>query len=453
MLPSRDCSVLSPMALKLIKRRSKPAKPDYAAMAEQERRQNLHVTTRQCVSGWNNTIAKNRMERQTRLQREAEVEEQRKRVIDDEEKKVQKLKRQAAVAEARKAEFMQRTEVRGVNAQLKLQETRQENEYIQVFKERKKIEEMRRQVAFDDEQKRVHDVMLAKEEKVRRERREKAIATAEEFKRQRELKEEEASRIKEELIQDQLLLTKQMKLELKQEQEAKAARLRMTKQHQMETRRQNETLLVFKERAEDVEAEEDLRIMRLAEKTMDEQDARRAYEEKRKRDRLAARQKVIDVEARRQMAQKKVQQDFLDKQLREQHEKETKNLAVLTARRRQIDDERRRDYLETTAIQEAKKKEKMIRKGKRRFPVAGEDEQDRIARQHDIEHHRVDLDIQEFNIRLVREKKEREAAVIEREKLEFQQQQDEQDEALRRAQEYAVALLARAQEEDDAFHY
>jgi hypothetical protein len=68
------------------------------------------------TSSWQNTIARNRLDRHTSLQRAAEAEEQRKLSIDGEEKKFQKLKRQARLAEAATIAFSQRPEVRAVNS-------------------------------------------------------------------------------------------------------------------------------------------------------------------------------------------------------------------------------------------------------------------------------------------------------------------------------------------------
>ena len=448
-LPTRDYSVLDQRTLKLIKKRSKPPKPDYEAIAAREKREETHKHMRTVVGGWRNTIAQNRIDRQTRLKNEAEAEERRKQLIDEEEKKIQKLKRAAALAEARKAEFAQRPEVRDVNSQLLVHEVQLENEQIQAFKERKKIEEMKKQIKFDEEYNERYRKMVENENRIRRERREKAIRVAAEFKRQKEEKEERLEREKEENMKDEILIAQQMKLELEKEQEAIAERKRLTRQHIMETMQQNQFMMKYKDKMKEVEREEDRRLRALQEKTMDEQDERRAAEAKRRQDKLDAQQKLIDAEARRQMATKKVQQDFLEKQQREQYEKESKEIAALSARRNKFVEERRRDYLEAMAQKEAAAKAKRDRqKNKRRFPNMAEQEEDRLIRRRYEERRQMDRDLRAFQLQQAEEKRERERAEAERTKLEFKKMIDDDLDDLERVKEYARTLLRKAQEDD-----
>lgn len=445
-LPQRDYSVLSPAALNLIKKRSRPEEPDYEAIADRERRQRTHATMRTIVGGWHNTIAQDRIDRQTRLQKEAEAEEQRKVLIDQEERRIQKLKRQAELAEARKAEFAQRPEVRAVNAQLFLQEVRMENEMIQAANERKKIEEMRKQLAFDEQHREEYRKMVENEERIRRERRQRAIEVAEEFKRQKVEKEERLEHEKEENMRDELLIAEQMKLELEKEREAILERKRKERENMMDAKRQNDLILRYKEKMKDVEKEEDRRLRELFAKTLDEQDERRAAEEKRKHDRLNARQALIDAEAKRQMATRKVEQDFLDKQLREQYEKESKAIAELTAKQQRLQEERRKEFLESMALKESKKRERLERlKNKRKFPNAQELEEDRIFEQRILERKRITKEVYDFRLKQIQEKKEREAAEAERNRLEFQKMLDDDADYLARAREYGRTVLGQAQ--------
>lgn len=453
-LPQRDYSVLSPMALRMIQRRAKPEEPDYEAIADRERRQRTHATMRSLVSGWTNTIASNRLDRQTRLQREAEAEEQRRVAIDEEEKRIRKLKRQAALAEAQKAEFAQRPEVRAVNAQLLELEVRAENEHIQAVKERKKLEEMRKQVAFDEQHRREYEKMCANEDRIRRERREKARQVAEEFKRQKVEKEELKEREKEENMIDEQLIAQQMKLELQREEEARIEKQRKMRQDMMDNVRQNELIMRHKEKMKAVEEEENRRLRELFAKTLDEQDERREAEEKRKRDRLNARQALIDAEAKRQMETRKTQEDFLEKQQREQYEKDRKALEELAARRQRLQEERRKDYLEAMALKEAKKKEKLERtKNKSKFPNAQELEEDRKFEQRLLERKRITKEVADFRLKQMQEKKEREAAEAERARLEYQKMLDDDAAYLARAQEYAKTVLGQAQEDNDDLRY
>ena len=114
-LPDRDYSVLTSREYVQLKNRSKPQQPDAAALAEIERRRETHHRLKTTVSGWHNTVESDRREPQRRLQREAYAEEQRRVLMDEEEEKVQKLKREAKLAEARTVAFPQRSEVRDVN--------------------------------------------------------------------------------------------------------------------------------------------------------------------------------------------------------------------------------------------------------------------------------------------------------------------------------------------------
>ena len=89
-IPTRDYAVLTPRMLRTIQKRAQPPQPDLEAEAEKKRKMDQHNTTKQLVSAWPNTIARNRIERQTRLQNEKDQEEKRKQQLDLEEKKIQK---------------------------------------------------------------------------------------------------------------------------------------------------------------------------------------------------------------------------------------------------------------------------------------------------------------------------------------------------------------------------
>jgi hypothetical protein len=91
-------------------------------MPNKKRSRQRHLHTTRLVSSWTNTIASNRSDRQTRLQRAKEAAEARKIEMDDQERKFQKLRRQAQLAAASKSEFAQRPEVRAVHSQLLLHE-------------------------------------------------------------------------------------------------------------------------------------------------------------------------------------------------------------------------------------------------------------------------------------------------------------------------------------------
>jgi hypothetical protein len=85
-VPTRDYSILSPGQFHQLKQRAAPFQPDRSLEAEKELQRTRHGQMTTLVSSWTNTIARNRMDRQTRLLREKEAEEQRKVLIDEEEK-------------------------------------------------------------------------------------------------------------------------------------------------------------------------------------------------------------------------------------------------------------------------------------------------------------------------------------------------------------------------------
>ena len=104
-IPDRDYSILTPMQLRKLKQRAQPPEKNNALAEELEQTRTKHEKTMAIVSGWKNTIARNRMERQTRLQKEKEAEEQRKLQIDEEE-----------ITKAEKASCTRRSKEKGVRS-------------------------------------------------------------------------------------------------------------------------------------------------------------------------------------------------------------------------------------------------------------------------------------------------------------------------------------------------
>jgi hypothetical protein len=172
----RDYSVLTPRQYRIISARADRPQPDTEAQDEINHRRKLHRHLQTTVADWNNTITNNRHERQTRLQREAAAEEQRRAAIDLEERKYRKLKRDAKLAEARTLGFLERPEVRAVNSQLLLHEVQLERDMQVEAKERKHLEEMRRQMKFDEQYRQRYEEMMEFENRQLRERRQKAAA-------------------------------------------------------------------------------------------------------------------------------------------------------------------------------------------------------------------------------------------------------------------------------------
>ncbi|OHT06625.1 hypothetical protein TRFO_25302 [Tritrichomonas foetus] len=200
----------------------------------------------------------------------------------------------------------------------------------------------------------------------------------------------------------------------------------------------------------EMEEMEDAKIRQLEIETMDEEDRRREFDEKRRRDKLLARESLIEAERQRQLAAKTQQQDFLDKQLAEQHEKEMKELEQIRNKQTRLLDERRRDYLQTMSIKKEMEKEKHDRKyNKHPFPFDGNTLLEDEARTRDVKKMQNLKDLQKFQLQQAKEKREREEAEKERERLEFMYERQKDEEELAMAQDYARRLLAQADQDDD----
>jgi hypothetical protein len=202
---------------------------------------------------------------------------------------------------------------------------------------------------------------------------------------------------------------------------------------------------------QDLDELEERKILQMRATILDEQDERRAAEAKRKADKLATQQKLIDAEAARQMATRREQQDFLDKQLAEDYAKEKAKIETMRAERQRINDERRRDYLATIAASESHAKTKYVRQThKTEFPFDGVDAEAEAMRLRDTKRMWAQKELKEFQARQAREKKEREFSEREREKLEMQHRLDEEADTMRRVQDYAISVLQKAREKDEA---
>lgn len=452
-LPSRDYSILSPTQLNILKQRARPIGRDTSLDEEIERRHQRHQATSSLIAAWPNTITRNRIDRQTRLKREKDAEEQRKQAIDQEEKRIQKLKRESQLSEARKAEFAQRAEVRAVNAQLLLHEVQMEREIQQSYKEKQRLIEMKKQIEEDERLEREHQQLVEKEEAIKRERRLKAMETAKGFKKQLEEKEERKAAQRDADFEEEVILLQHMQKEAALEREAVARQKELARKQMEDSIRENTLMIRYKDQMKKIDELEDAKIQKLAIEIMDEEDRRKALDEKRKRDKLLARESLIEAERQRQIATKTQQQDFLDKQLNEQHEKELKELEQIRKKQTRLLDERRRDYLQSMALKNEMEKEKTYRKyNKQPFPFDGNTILEDQARERDMKKMQNLRDLQKFQLQQMREKKEREAAEKEREKLEFLHERQKDEEELQIAQDYAKKLLEKADAEDNDFY-
>jgi hypothetical protein len=432
-----------------VKRRSKPPKPDSEAIAEQERRRETHTRLTTITSTWPNTIARNRRERQTRLQREAEAEEERRRQIDIEEKKVQKLHRQAKLAEAATTGFLQRPEVRAVNAQLLLHEVQLERDEQLLAKEQKRIAAQRRQIEFDEEYRTQYEGMVEHEMAALREQEARALAVAEDLKRQKLEKEQQTQLQAEERHEEERILLEHFAWEVEQDRIRQDETKRRARQFQNEVTARNAQMLLYRESLVDLEDIEERRIREERERVMDEEDERRAEEARRKEERVAAQQRLIDAEAQRQLETKREQQDFLQKQLDEQHEKEQREIEEILQRRRRLAEERRSDFLESRVLVDTRRKTKKQREAERsEFPLPPAPEDAEMERR-GVARQRAARDTQGFQRQQMQEKKEREAAEKERERLEWNHKFQQDEAFLQRAQQYACDVLKKAQQDED----
>lgn len=451
-IPTRDYSILSPRQFRVIKDRTKPIGTDRSAEIERQKNYQKHQTTQSLTSLWPNTIARNRIDKQTRLQREKEAEEERKKLIDAEEKKIQKLKRQASLAEASKYEFQQRPEVRAVNAQLLLHEVQEEREMQKAFRERRQLEEMKQQIREDEERALAYERAVENENKIRRERREKAIKNARELRQQRDQVRQLKQEQKAQDFEEELILAEHMKKELEVELETTRLAKLAARRHNEEQMRENSQMIQFKKKMEEIDREEDRRLIQLQIEKMDREDEQKAVEEKKKREKLIAQEAIYEAERQRQLKIKEQEKDFLDKQIAEQQEKAAREVEQVRMRQQKLIEERRRDFQESLQLKEQKQqrlKEKRINNGDMQFPVdprtaraeeeAWEREQQRMQ---------ANRELALFQMRQMKEKREREKAEKERARLEIQKEIEREQQEMEMAQEYARNMLAQAQSED-----
>jgi hypothetical protein len=163
--------------------------------------------------------------------------------------------------------------------------------------------------------------------------------------------------------------------------------------------------------------------------------------------RRAERQAVLDgMTARQQEALARVSAQraaFDDRQGELQFRKERAAVEALREKERTLRDERHREFLESRALLEARR----AARGAAPFPLGGAalaDEEAVAARE--AERARELRDIADFQRRQAQEKREREAAEKEREKLEYRRSMDVDAQRTAQAQEYARDMLLQARQ-------
>jgi hypothetical protein len=317
----------------------------------------------------------------------------------------------------------------------------------ETFVEKRKIIEMQRQMAEDQEAEERYRRMCEKEEKIRKERRQKAIEVAEGFRQQREYKIMKKQQEKEEQIEDDLFL-RQEYIRAEEAEKEIARRKKAEERMKMEqSMKENKEMEFFKKRKAEIEKKEDQKILEMFIKQMDEQDARAMASKKAKQDKLLARQSLIDAEAKRQAATKKVEEDFLEKQLEEQYKKEAEHIAALTAQKEKLQQERHRDMVEAMRLQRLQEQRK---KTKVYFPDDSVDEATQDSFDRILKKLQNQKEIAAFQKKQAQEKREREQAEREREKLEYEAELEKDREDMYIAQEYARKLLAQYKDDEYA---
>jgi hypothetical protein len=303
---------------------------------------------------------------------------------------------------------------------------------------------------FDNDYRRRYEMMVENEMRILRERREKAAVTADEMKRQKVEKEAQTRDRKAQDRSDGILVAKHMEWEAECEQQRNAAKRRRAREDNEANKRYNDELRRNRDRMQEMEGEEERRVFEMRGRMLDEEDARKAAEIKRRDDRLQAQQHLIDAEANRQIATRKVQEDFLDKQVQEQFVKDQQKVEQIVSRKKQFEEARRKEYGEVVAMKDEEKKRKFkAAKRKRPFVGDGHDPELEAAERRERERRARTKEIELYQRRQIHEKKEREAAEKERERLEVQHGFDDHHAFLQRAQQYAAEMLRKAQERED----
>lgn len=435
----RDASVISSSDMARIKRYSMFKERDTGVDPLNASLSLKHQKTLQVTETWGNSIANNRLARLNRLQQLKEEHERELQEIDAREKAVQKEARKKALEEAEAKRFAEKPEIRAVHAQLLLHEVQKEREMQIALKEKRKAmlkEQEEREVQAERESLRQAE---EKEREIARKRREQNIRVAEEFKRQRDEAAQRKLLEKQEEVEDERELAREAQRQLQEEARIEAHRRAIARQNVEDIVRGNETILQFRERQRRIEQLEDERIKQQSIALQDEQERRAAAEKAMRQQKQAAIDALIQKGQEIYETQKQEQRTFEDLQFELQFQKDRKEIESIQAKQERLRQERHKEYLDAQAKIDAKKRQK---KPKKTFPL-----DERIIEQEDasytLERKKLDhlKEIAAFQQQQIREKKEREAADREREKLEFNREIELEEQKTREVQEYATQTL------------
>lgn len=438
----KDTVILKKTDMLRIQNRSRPATA-YDAEEAQYRTRSIsnHDKTLMVTDTWENSIANQRKNRITRLQKLAEEHEAELVKMDDDEKAFQKQKRRDQLAAAQHAKFLEKPEIRNVHAKLLLHEIIKERDHQLLYKERKKeVEQIREDRQIEEERRRLR-AAEEREKEIARQRREKAIRVAEGFKQQRLEAQERKMRVRSEEIEEEELLAKEAQRLLLDEAEQNERRKQMLAANAADNRKQNDQLIAFRERREALEEIEEKRILEQKLKLDEDMERRAEADRKRRLERQNAIDQLIDKGAQKLAKINSKKQVFEDKQYDLQFRKDQAQVESIKARQARLNEERRAEYLESHAKLEEKRK----RKGQNTKTTFPEDEvTTRSVDQsfiYEQERQKSLQDLANFQLAQAREKKEREEAEKERRRLEYLHQIELDEQRTREAQEYALEML------------
>lgn len=437
-LAQRDCSYLTPPTYDKILKRSRPPQRDTSFDDEMFALKTRHDNTVTETANWPNTIVRNRIEKQTRLQKEKEEEELEKLKIDEDEKNIRKAQRKEALEIAEQKRLAQQPEIRSVNSQLMLQEVQRERMKQQRFTEARNINEMKRQIVDDATIKREYLEECERENQKQREIKQKARDTAEGFKAQKIAAEErKLKKIDAEVADDRVFLEQtllQVEEDKKQAIAKKQRDFLFAKQVQLE----NIEIAKAKDRLSEIDIVEDKRIQEIQLRAQEDQIHRREIANKKKEDLFASRDGLYEAARTRQASLRSVQDEFYDKQVEEHEAREAAKIQAETDKKRRIAEERRQDFLNSQKI--TKEKDPSV---KIKVPFnLGEDDVNEVARQQRLESRLQNIkDLAQFQLQQAKEKREREDAEKERVKLEFQRDVELDQRKIEEAQNYAREKL------------
>ena len=201
----------------------------------------------------------------------------------------------------------------------------------------------------------------------------------------------------------------------------------------------NADLQAFKEKQKELEKLEDIKIKQLEEKIFNETDNRILFEENKRKERQNHINALIEKQTKHLENLNKEKETFEEKQLDSQFNKDKQHMFEIQNKQEKLLKERNQEYLET--LKKIQFKQKLSSK-KASFPL---DEYTTSILDKDISNQEIKYNslqnTKEIQRLQILEKKEREAAEREREKLEYQKILELQEQKSLEAKEYAKQML------------